>query len=120
MDPVGSLKRCISLYFNIFALEVQDQTKNGLLDDPWSKDSRSYQWAMFFFWLDGQLVLCAGDLFSLPGKSEDPPLPSGNGGGKPGDGSWMAALRISRFCPPTFVMLQYCFDAGKILKLTTY
>ena len=26
-------------------MEVQDQTKNGLWDDPWIQDSRSYQWA---------------------------------------------------------------------------
>ena len=37
----------LSLYKFKDFLEVQDHTKHGLWDDPWIKDSRSYQWAKF-------------------------------------------------------------------------
>ena len=35
----------------MITLEVQSTKQSGWsLDDPWSKDSRSYQWAKFGLW----------------------------------------------------------------------
>ena len=43
----------------LYTLEVQDQAKNCLQDDPWIQDSQSYQWAKFGrLGLPGYISIC--------------------------------------------------------------